>query len=126
MKRRPAKHPPFTFAERLRAFGRGIRRGLIVSVAVVAMVTVYVVASMGALLSTAGLSTAMMLASSQPANAHRRRRRYRRRYRSRRRWRRRGRYRRRYRRRRYYSRRRRRRGWYGGPCVGAGPVWFCP
>lgn len=131
MKQGAAVRSPFKLAEALRSCAQGIRRGLIVSLAVTSMIAVYAVASIGSLLSIAGVSGALMVASTQPANARRRRRRYRRRrfrrrrYR-RRRWRRRRRgwYRRR-RRRRWY-RRRRRRGYYYGGCVGVGPVWVCP
>jgi hypothetical protein len=90
---------------------RGLRRGVIATCAVVAMLVIYGISSVGTYVGVAGLSTLALATSATPADARRRRRR-------RRRWRRRrrgwgiwfGPRRRRRRRRRW--RRRRRRGIY--------------
>lgn len=72
------------------ALGRGIRRGLIRSVAIVAMLAIYVATSIGSIgtsaLAVAGISSAALVGTATPADA-RRRRRSRRRWRHRRRWR---------------------------------------
>jgi hypothetical protein len=71
------------------ALGRGVRRGMIRAVAIVTMLVIYAVTSLGSIgtsvLGTAGISSAALLATTAPAEARRRgRRRGRRRYRHRR------------------------------------------
>jgi hypothetical protein len=96
------------------SLGRGVRRGVIATCAVVAMVVIYGLGSIGSYgLSLAGISTLALTTSATQAEARKRRRRRRRGYRRRRRrgW---GLWfgPRRRRRRRWRGRRRRRRGIY--------------
>jgi|SRR5215813_6235593 len=66
------------------ALGRGVRRAVIRSVAIVAMLVIYAVTSLGSIGTTAlgvvGLSSAALVATSTPASARWRRRYYRRRH----------------------------------------------
>jgi hypothetical protein len=77
----------------LRFLGRGLRRGVVATVAAIAMVVIYGLGTIGSYgLTLAGISSAALVTSATKADAHRRR------WRGRRRWR----------------RRRRRRGWWWG------------
>lgn len=66
------------------AFGNGVRKGMIRSVAIVTMLMLYVVSSVGAMapaaLGVVGVSGLALTTSATPADAHWRRRRRRRRW----------------------------------------------
>ena len=63
-----------TVGHGLRSLGKGLRRGIVVGCAAVAMVVIYGVGSVGTYgLGLAGISTLSLATSATPANARRRR-----------------------------------------------------